>query len=75
MISFKVVFLIFENLKFIVGMFKYFYIKYEEVYGDLNFGNMMYFIRDVLRDWWFVYCCFFLCGDKIKCLEEVKEWF
>ena len=35
---------------------------------------MMYFIRDVSRDWWFEYRFFFLRGDKIKCLEEAKEW-
>lgn len=74
MISFKAVPLILENLKFIVGMLKYLHTKHEEVHGDLNPGNMMYFIRDVSRDWWFEYRFFFLRGDKIKCLEEAKEW-
>lgn len=74
MISFKAVPLILENLKFIVGMLKYLHTKHEEVHGDLNPGNMMYFIRDVSRDWWFQYRFFFLRGDKIKCLEEAKEW-
>ena len=74
MISFKAVPLILENLKFIVGMLKYLHTKHEEVHGDLNPGNMMYFIRDVSRDWWFEYRFFFLGGDKIKCLGEAKEW-
>lgn len=74
MISFKAVPLILENLKFIVGMLKYLHTKHEEVHGDLNPGNTMYFIRDVSRDWWFEYRFFFLRGDKIKCLEEAKEW-
>ena len=74
MISFKAVPLILENLKFIVGMLKYLHTKHEEVHGDLNPGNMMYFIRDVSRDWCLKYRRFVLRGDKNKCLEEAKEW-
>lgn len=50
MISFRVKFLVFNNFKFIVGMLKFFYIVYLEVYVDFNFGNMMYFIKNVIRE-------------------------
>ena len=52
MISFKAVPLILENLKFIVGMLKYLHTKHEEVHGDLNPGNMMYFWKDMSRHTW-----------------------
>ena len=52
MISFKAVPLILENLKFIIGMLKYLHTKHEEVHGDLNPGNMMYFWRDLSRQMW-----------------------
>ena len=52
MISFKAVPLILENLKFIIGMLKYLHTKHEEVHGDLNPGNMMYFWRDMSRQMW-----------------------
>ena len=52
MISFKAVPLILENLKFIIGMLKYLHTKHEEVHGDLNPGNMMYFWKDMSRRRW-----------------------
>lgn len=73
MISFKAVPLILENLKFIVGMLKYLHTKHEEVHGDLNPSNMMYFIRDVSRKWWlknrFTYC---FTDDKFFSLVAVQ---
>lgn len=49
MISLKVIFLVIENLKFILVMFKFYYIDYGDIYGDLYFGNMMYFYKDIIR--------------------------
>lgn len=69
MISFKAVPLILENLRFIVGMLKYLHTKHEEVHGDLNPGNMMYFVRDISRKWWLNYR-----GYGIRVLDE-NYWF
>ena len=69
MISFKAVPLILENLKFIVGMLKYLHTKHEEVHGDLNPGNMMYFFREISRASW--------SEDRIRwgsTLEREKRW-
>lgn len=52
MISLKVIFLVIENLKFILVMFKFYYIDYGDIYGDLYFGNMMYFYKDIIRIMW-----------------------
>lgn len=68
MISFKAVPLILENLRFIVGMLKYLHTKHE-VHGDLNPGNMMYFVRDISRKWWLNYR-----GYGIRVLDE-NYWF
>ena len=68
-ISFKAVPLILENLKFIVGMLKYLHTKHEEVHGDLNPGNMMYFFRDISRKSW--------SEERARfglTLEEEKRW-
>ena len=69
MISFKAVPLILENLKFIVGMLKYLHTKHEEVHGDLNPGNMMYFYREISRASW--------SEDRARwgsTLEKEKRW-
>ena len=50
MISFQAIRLIIENLEFIVGMLKFLHTKHAEVHGDLNPGNMMYFVKDVTKE-------------------------
>ena len=75
MISFKAVPLILENLKFIVGMLKYLHTRHEEVHGDLNPGNMMYFVRDISRKWWLNYRGYGIrVLDDNYWLERAKKW-
>ena len=75
MISFKAVPLILENLKFIVGMLKYLHTRHEEVHGDLNPGNMMYFVREISRKWWLNYRGYDIrVLDDNYWLERAKKW-
>lgn len=75
MISFKAVPLILENLKFIVGMLKYLHTRHEEVHGDLNPGNMMYFVRDISRKWWLNHRGYDIrVLDDNYWLERAKKW-
>ena len=50
MISYRAKPLALTNLKFIVGMLKFLHTKHAEVHGNLNSGNMMYFIKDLTRE-------------------------
>lgn len=52
MISYRAKPLALTNLRFIVGMLKFLHTKHAEVHGDLNSGNMMYFIKDLTREMW-----------------------
>ena len=67
MISFKAKPLVLENLEFIVGMLKYLHTEHEEVRGDLNPSNMMYFCRDISRKMWSE-------ARRFYTSEQVKKW-
>ncbi|XP_044173981.1 uncharacterized protein LOC122957725 [Acropora millepora] len=81
MISFEAIPLIIENLDFIVGMLKFLHTKHAEVHGDLNPGNMMYFVKDVTReflrnmDLWYRFDGETVGGLRRGVLPETwKEW-
>lgn len=66
MISYRAKPLALTNLRFIVGMLKFLHTKHAEVHGDLNSGNMMYYMKDFTREMW-------MQVKDVWSAEEVKE--